>query len=179
MAAVNTPEPATPPPAGNADEGEIRELVAQFERALETHDSGLPQDAEARPLRQEQDALKRSPVTDVNITMGPIQMQGEKATVMVARADRADGKTFNIQQTLILSKKGGRWVIQKIVSQQVLASSAEHRHARSDVPCSCHVHVPGLRVPDCPSVCSRERAQKRRAFEGPAFVARRKPPKKL
>jgi tetratricopeptide (TPR) repeat protein len=122
IAMVATPEPPTPPPSsGHADEGEIRELVSQYERALETRDPGLLKTLKPDLSGREQDALKRSAANDVNITVGTIQMQGgEKASVMCARTDRlSDGKTFNIQQTLILSKKGGRWTIQRIVSQQV------------------------------------------------------------
>jgi tetratricopeptide (TPR) repeat protein len=118
MAYVATPEPPTPPP-GQADEGEIRELVAQYERAIETRDPGLLKTLKPDLSGREQDALRRAAANKVNITVGTIQIQGEKATVMVARTDRlSDGKSFNIQQTLILAKKG-RWVIQRIISQQV------------------------------------------------------------
>jgi tetratricopeptide (TPR) repeat protein len=119
VAVVATPEPPTPPPA-QSEEGDIRELVSQYERALETRDPGLLKTLKPDLSGREQDALKRSTSSEVNITVGTIQMQGGKATVMCARTDRlSDGKTFNIQQTLILAKKAGRWTIQKIVSQQI------------------------------------------------------------
>ena len=119
MASVITPEPPTPPPAGHADEAEIRDLVAQYQRALETRDPGLLKTLKPDLSGKEQDALKRSLATSVNITMGPIQLQSpEKAQVMVARTDRlSNGNNVGMQQTLILTKKTGHWTIQQIRSQ--------------------------------------------------------------
>jgi tetratricopeptide (TPR) repeat protein len=121
MAAIATPEPTPVAPSGPSDDGQIRELVAQYERAIETRDAGLLHTLKPDLSGKEQDALRRAAATKVNITVGTIQMQGpDKATVMCARTDRlADGKTFNIQQSLILAKKAGRWTIQKIVSQAI------------------------------------------------------------
>jgi serine/threonine-protein kinase len=118
---AEAPTPAPPPtPTGSGDEGAIRELVAQYERAIETRDVGLLKTLKPDLSGKEQDALRRAAANDVRITVGTLQLNGDKATVMCARTDRlGDGKSFNIQQTLILAKKGGRWVIQRIVSQQI------------------------------------------------------------
>jgi tetratricopeptide (TPR) repeat protein len=120
MAMVATPEPTPVTPSGPSDDGQIRELVAQYERAIETRDPGLLKTLKPDLSGKEQEALRRAAANKVNITVGTVQIQGDKATVMCARTDRlSDGKTFNIQQTLILARKAGRWVIQKIVSQQI------------------------------------------------------------
>lgn len=119
-----TPVAATPTPevqpAGGEDRN-VREVVTVYARAIGTRNVELLKTVKPDLSGKEQDALRRAPQAEVSMNVLSVATQGEKSTVMVSRTDKlADGgKVFNFQQTLLLVKKDGRWIIQRIAIQQI------------------------------------------------------------
>jgi predicted Ser/Thr protein kinase len=110
-----TPVPATPRPAGS--EAEVRQVIAEFGRAIENRDlalyrtlkPGLSSGDEKR-LRE---AFKASTTQRVGITVDSVQVEGDRATVRATRQDVIDGRpTKAVAQTFQLVRVGAIWQIQ-------------------------------------------------------------------
>jgi hypothetical protein len=110
-----TPVPATPRSAGS--EAEVRQVIAEFGRAIETRDlalyrtlkPGLSSGDEKR-LRE---AFKASKTQRVGITVDSVQVEGDRATVRATRQDVIDGRpTKAVAQTFQLVRVGAIWQIQ-------------------------------------------------------------------
>jgi ketosteroid isomerase-like protein len=118
--AVATPTPEATPPPGAADEAEIRALAQAFQQALQAKDPGQLKTLKPDLSGKEADALKRSASLSVTLRVADIDLRGDKATVMLSRTDALpDGKSLRLQQTLILAKRGGRWVIVRMAAQPI------------------------------------------------------------
>lgn len=135
MAAAATPRTspprpeASPPPSAPSsvsvqemDEQRIREVIAEWERAIETEDIALYRSVKPNLSGEDEKRLKASfqAVTSqqVEIAITMIDVQGDRATVRLAREDEieANGRRHSnaIDQTLAFSKQSGRWVIVEI-----------------------------------------------------------------
>ena len=122
------PEASPPPPAPSPvsteelDEQEIREVIADWERAIEMQDIALYQSVKPNLSGEDESRLKASfqAVTShqVEITITAVDVQGDRAMVRLAREDNieANGRRHSnaINQTLSFSKQSGRWVIVEI-----------------------------------------------------------------
>ena len=109
------PVPATPRSAGS--EAEVRQVIAEYGRAMETRDlalyrtlkPGLSSEDEKR-LRE---AFKASKTQRVGITVDSVQVEGDRATVRATRQDVIDGRpTKAVAQTFQLVRVGATWQIQ-------------------------------------------------------------------
>ena len=131
VAAEPPPPPALttlPPAAGHAagrvlgapanDEPAIRRVIADYERAIETRDLSLFRTVKPNLSGQEERTLRATFAQvrshEIEMTLGPIEVDGTQARVRLTRQDLIDGKPFNFQQTLVLGKDGGAWTIREI-----------------------------------------------------------------
>jgi eukaryotic-like serine/threonine-protein kinase len=118
--AVATPTPEATPPPGAAEEAQIRELAQQFQQAMQAKDPGQLKTLKPDLSGREADALRRSASLSVTMRVADIDLNGDNATVMLSRTDALpDGKSLRLQQTLILAKRGGRWVIVRMAAQPI------------------------------------------------------------
>jgi serine/threonine protein kinase/tetratricopeptide (TPR) repeat protein len=118
--AVATPTPAPTPAPGAADEAEIRVLAQQFQQALQAKDPGQLKTLKPDLSGKEADALRRSASLSVTMRVADIDINGDSATAMLSRTDGLpDGKTLRLQQTLVLAKRGGRWIIVRMAAQPI------------------------------------------------------------
>jgi serine/threonine-protein kinase len=116
------PTPPTTRPAGpdaEADRAEVRRVVAEYARAMETRDlalyrtlmPGLPAEDEKR-LRE---AFKTYKPQRVSLTIDSLQLEGDRATVRTTRQDVIDGRpTKAVSQAFHLARAGATWQIQSI-----------------------------------------------------------------
>jgi eukaryotic-like serine/threonine-protein kinase len=100
------------------EEPAIRRVIADYERAIETRDLGLFRSIKPNLSGQEERTL-RATFTQVkshqiDMTLGPIEVDGTQARVRLSRHDVIDGKPFDFQQNLVLVKQGGAWTIREI-----------------------------------------------------------------
>jgi hypothetical protein len=117
---VHAPTPA--PTAAQApvvnEEPAIRRLIADYERAIETRDLALFRTVKPNLSGQEERTLRATFAQvrshQIDMTLGPIEVQGSQARVRLQRQDMIDGKPFNFQQTLVLGKDAGAWTIKEI-----------------------------------------------------------------
>jgi serine/threonine protein kinase len=120
--AVPTPAPqasATAIPAP-ADDQPVRRVIADYERAIETHDIGLYKriwptlsGAQEKALMN---AFSNSAKQDVQIRLlGPVELNGTQAKVRLQRTDVVDGKPIKpFNQTVTLVRQGDSWTIKSI-----------------------------------------------------------------
>jgi ketosteroid isomerase-like protein len=130
-ARLSPPRPETsppPPPAPSTvsvremDEQQIRDVIADWERAIETEDIALYRSVKPNLSGEDENRLKASfqAVTShrVEIAITAVAVQGDRAMVRLAREDEieANGRRHSnaIDQTLSFSKQSGRWVIVEI-----------------------------------------------------------------
>jgi serine/threonine-protein kinase len=119
-ASTPPPTPAATPVPADVDQSVIRRLVGDYKRAIETKDVGLYKTLNPGASGSDEKAIRGSQSQNVDINVLSIQVDGDKATVMVSRRDTAaDGKTYSMQQTLVLSKSGKGWIIKKIHTQLI------------------------------------------------------------
>jgi hypothetical protein len=123
VAATLPPAPVTQPPAPAApvavnEEPAIRRVIADYERAIETRDLALFRRVkpnlsgpEERTLRATFDQVRSH---QIEMTVGPIEIDGARARVRLSRQDTIDGKPYSFQQSLVLAKDGGGWTIREI-----------------------------------------------------------------
>jgi hypothetical protein len=113
--------PVTAPPAHPApvnEEPAIRRVIADYERAIETRDLALFRTVKPNLSGQEERTLRATFAQvkshEIEMALGPIEVDGTQARVRLSRHDLIDGKPFNFQQTLVLGKDAGVWTIREI-----------------------------------------------------------------
>jgi serine/threonine-protein kinase len=126
-AAAPTPStaPAAPPSAAPGvlpaadDHAAVLRVISEYERAIEGKDVALYRRiwptltaAQEKSLRSAFDARQQQ---DVRITLGPVEVKGDKATIRLTRNDVINGKAVaEMKQTVSLVKQGDRWTISSI-----------------------------------------------------------------
>ena len=101
------------------DEELIRQVLAQYERAIETEDISLYRSAKPNVTGEEQSRLEASFAAmdshAVELNVQTLRVEGDSATAEIARQDVIDAggqqRTNSSQQTFTFSKQNGRWVI--------------------------------------------------------------------
>jgi eukaryotic-like serine/threonine-protein kinase len=106
-----------PGPAG-ADQA-VRRVLADYGRALETHDlslfKSLKPDLSGEEEKRLQESFKAIRSHQVGIVVQSVQIDGGQATVRVARHDVVNGKPMKEQQqTFRLVQRGATWTIVSI-----------------------------------------------------------------
>jgi hypothetical protein len=120
VVATPPPAPVTQPPAASAasEEPAIRRVLQDYERAIETKDLALFRTVKPNLSGQEERTLRATFAQvrsqEIEMTVGPIAIDGKEARVRVTRQDTIDGKPFTFQQRLVLVKDGGSWTIREI-----------------------------------------------------------------
>jgi hypothetical protein len=122
VATTLPPAPVTQPPAPHAapanEEPAIRRVIADYERAIETRDLALFRTVKPNLSGQEERTLRATFAQvrshQIEMTLGPIELDGTQARVRLSRQDTIDGKPYSFQQTLTLAKDGGSWSIREI-----------------------------------------------------------------
>jgi hypothetical protein len=109
------PVPATPRSAGS--EAEVRQVIAEYGRAMETRDLALYRTIKPSLSSEDEkrlrDAFKASKTQRVGITVDSVQVEGDRATVRATRQDVIDGRpTKSVAQTFQLVRVGATWQIQ-------------------------------------------------------------------
>jgi len=121
--AATTAPPTTSAPTRAQEEAAIRQVLADYERALETKNIALFREVKPNLSPNEEkrltDAFRTTDSQDVQITVNSIAIEGDNATVGVSRHDiitikgrSQDGNTR--PQSFVLSRAGGKWVIVQI-----------------------------------------------------------------
>ena len=110
---------AVPPAAAPGPESSVRHVIADYARAIETHDVALfktiKPDLSAEDEKRLQEAFKAIQSQQVGITIDAVEIDGAQAMVRVSRRDTINGKPQRPQQqTFRLAQKGGAWSIQSI-----------------------------------------------------------------
>jgi len=116
------PAPATQPPAAVVlfanEEPAIRRVIADYERAIETRDLGLFRAVKPNLSGQEERTLRATFAQvkshQIEMTLGPIEVDGAQARVRLTRHDVIDGKPFDFEQNVVLVKQGSGWTIREI-----------------------------------------------------------------
>jgi tetratricopeptide (TPR) repeat protein len=121
-APVPSPFATLTPPAASAGDGTeatVRRVIADYKRAIESQDIALFRtlmpaltQAGEKTLRESFKAIKAQVV---GITVESVQLDGDRATVRVARQDMINGRPMRaMNQTFHLARSGGSWQIQSI-----------------------------------------------------------------
>jgi serine/threonine protein kinase/tetratricopeptide (TPR) repeat protein len=127
-AAASTSAPSTAPPTTSApsreqEESAIRQVLASYERAIESKDLALFRQVKPNLSASEEkvltDAFRTADSQQVELTVQSIAIEGDSATVNVSRRDiitvrgrSQDGKSR--PQKFAMSKTAGKWVIVQI-----------------------------------------------------------------
>jgi hypothetical protein len=125
-ARTSTPAPApatTSAPSREQEEAAIRQVLASYERAIETKDLALFREVKPNLSASEEkvltDAFESADSQQVELTVSAVAIEGDSATVNVSRRDiivvrgrSQDGKSR--PQKFVMSKSGGKWVIVQI-----------------------------------------------------------------
>jgi len=106
--------PATPRSAGS--EAEIRQVIAEYGRAMETRDLALYRTLKPTLSSEDEkrlrEAFKASKTQRVGITVDSVQVEGDRATARATRQDVIDGRlTKAVAQTFQLVRVGATWQI--------------------------------------------------------------------
>jgi serine/threonine protein kinase len=121
--AATTAPVTTSAPTRAQDEAAIREVLAGYERAVETKNLALFREIKPNLSATEEkrlsDAFKNTDSQQVELTVNSIAIQGDSATVSVTRRDiiTVRGRAQNGDsrpQSFVFSKAGGKWVIVQI-----------------------------------------------------------------
>jgi tetratricopeptide (TPR) repeat protein len=121
--AATTAPPTTSAPTRAQEEAAIRQLLAEYERAVETKNLALFREVKPNLSANEEkiliDAFRNTDSQQVELTVNAIVIEGNTATVNATRHDviivrgrSQDGKSR--PQSFVLSKAGGRWTITQI-----------------------------------------------------------------
>jgi hypothetical protein len=110
---------AAPALVASDDRSAVLRVISDYERAIESKDLGLYRRvwptlsaAQEKSLKSAFDATQQQ---DVRITLGAVDVKGEKATVRLSRNDVINGKPVaQIKQTVNLVKQGDVWTIRSI-----------------------------------------------------------------
>jgi len=126
-AAAETPQDRSeavtrPPRTTESDDAAIRRVVATYARAIETKDLALfrtvKPNLSAGEQRRVEAGFRAVATQQVNVTILSIDHHGQEASVRLRRRDiiQVDGRaqTTESQQTMILTRAGGGWVIRDI-----------------------------------------------------------------
>jgi predicted Ser/Thr protein kinase/tetratricopeptide (TPR) repeat protein len=120
-AIVAPPPPAAVAPAApsapRSAEAEVRRVIAEYGRAMETRDLDLYRtlkpDLSAEDERRLRQAFKSNKTDRVGITVDSVQVDGDRATVRATRQDVIDGRpTKAVQQVFRLVRVGANWRIE-------------------------------------------------------------------
>jgi hypothetical protein len=124
-----TPPAAAPVPSPSASvaaparadpaEAAVRQVIAEYGRAIETQDlalfRALKPDLTADEQKRLSEAFKAIKSQAVGIAVESVQVEGDRATVRVTRQDVVNGRPMKpAAQTFRLARSGGRWLIQSI-----------------------------------------------------------------
>jgi len=106
-------------PALASAQSAVRQVIADYARAIETKDIGLfktlKPDLTSDEEKRLQEAFKSIPTQQVEISIDSIELDGAKAMVRASRKDSINGKPLRPhQQTFRLVRKDGAWTIQSI-----------------------------------------------------------------
>jgi hypothetical protein len=117
--AAATPPPITANPVVTAHDPAIRQVIAEYARAIEGKDLALFRAVKPNLSGDEekrlQDAFKAIKEQQVGISIDSIQVDGAQATVRVSRQDTINGKKMRaVHQTFRLAQAGPGWTIQQI-----------------------------------------------------------------
>jgi len=118
--ATVTPAPAAP--QVNQDEKAIRQVIADYARAIENKDIELFATVKPNLSRDERGRLEASfravDSTGIDIDITSIEIQGPSATVQLNRRDTisagGDQQTYESQQVMVFAKGPNGWVIEQI-----------------------------------------------------------------
>jgi serine/threonine protein kinase len=133
-AAAKPPPPpveSAPPPAprpvptvaqADLDDAAIREVIANYERAIESKDVALFKAVKPNlsndELRRLESSFKSVDSHQIDITIASIDVQGDRAAVRLARRDtivfNGNNRSTQAQQTIVLSKGPNGWAILEI-----------------------------------------------------------------
>jgi hypothetical protein len=97
----------------------VREVLADYGRALETRDLGLFKSV-MPGLTREKERQVRESFRDmgrlrVSLVVQAVEIMGARATARVSRRDTLDGKAqLPVLATFTLAQKGGVWAIESI-----------------------------------------------------------------
>jgi hypothetical protein len=116
------PVVAQPPGTTENDDLDIRKTVATYARAIETKDVALFRSVKPNLSAAEQRRLEEGfrvvATQEIDVTILSIEHRGQEATVRLRRRDtiHAAGRpqTSESQQTMILVRSSGGWVIREI-----------------------------------------------------------------
>ena len=121
--AATTAPPTTSAPTRAQEEAAIRQVLADYERALETKNIGLFREVKPNLSADEEkrlnDAFRNTDSHQVELTVNSILIEGDSATANATRRDIivVRGRSQNGDsrpQSFALSRAGGRWVIVQI-----------------------------------------------------------------
>jgi serine/threonine protein kinase len=121
--AATTAPPITSAPTRAREEAAIRQVLVDYERAIETKNIALFREIKPNLSANEEkrltDAFRNTDSQDVEITVNSIAIEGDSATVAVTRRDiivvRGRSQNGNTRpQSFVLSRAGGKWVIVQI-----------------------------------------------------------------
>jgi len=121
-AAVTAP-PTTSAPTRAQEEAAIRQVLADYERALETKNIALFREIKPNLSASEEkrltDAFRATDSQQVELSVNTIVIEGDSATVNVTRQDiivvRGRSQNGNSRpQSFALARAGGKWVIVQI-----------------------------------------------------------------
>jgi hypothetical protein len=100
------------------EEQAIRRVIGDYERAIETRDIDLFRTVKPNLSGQEERTLRGTFAQvrshQIEMALGPIEVDGRQARVRITRQDVIDGKPFAFQQSLVLVKDGAVWTIREI-----------------------------------------------------------------
>jgi serine/threonine protein kinase/tetratricopeptide (TPR) repeat protein len=112
------PPPAPVAPVVNEDAA-VRQVIADFARAVETKDIALYRAVRpgisAEDEKHLREAFKTIRSQTVTLTIHSVQVDGGRAVVKLSRRDTIDGRSLNaMEQTIQLQKGPAGWAIQQI-----------------------------------------------------------------
>jgi len=120
---ATTAPPTTSAPTRAQEEAAIRQLLADYERALETENLALFREVKpnlsASDEKKLTDAFRTTDSQQVELSVNSIAIEGDSATVNATRRDiiTVRGRSQNGDsrpQSFVLSRTGGKWVIVQI-----------------------------------------------------------------
>jgi tetratricopeptide (TPR) repeat protein len=111
--------PVASSPALASAHSAVRQVIADYARAIETKDVGLfktvKPDLSSDEEKRLQEAFRSIPSQQVGITIDAVEVDGAQAVVRASRRDSINGKPLRPhQQTFRLVRKDGAWSIQSI-----------------------------------------------------------------
>jgi len=117
-APASVPPPSTPSPApARSAEAEVRRVIAEYARAMQTRDIALYRSLKptlsAEDERRLREAFKAGGSDQVGISVEAVEVDGDHATVRATRQDVIDGRpTKAVVQTFRLVRMGSAWQMQ-------------------------------------------------------------------